>query len=150
MPTRRGESGTNYRDPKVRKGARARLYSTCFIFLSSIITCRMYKLTLSEQVPVAVQLKFSLSDSMSRFLATRCRRPELHQMVNLHLFCSHRPDLSAIQARIPAARPTAVPPRAMDDVCSGETVRRQASVTDGESIKIVIHDVDSDSNFSTY
>lgn len=71
-------------------------------------------------------------------------------MVNLHLFYSHRPDLSAIQARIPAARPTAVPPRAMDDVCGGETVRRQASVTDGESIKIVIHDVDSDSNFSTY
>jgi len=71
-------------------------------------------------------------------------------MVKLHPFCSHRPDLSAIQARIPAARPTAVPPRAMDDVCGGETVRRQASVTDGESIKIVIHDVDSDSNFSTY
>ncbi|KDR14477.1 Protein piccolo [Zootermopsis nevadensis] len=62
---------------------------------------------------------------------------------------SQLPDLSAIQARIPAARPTAVPPRTMDDLCGGETVRRQASVTDGESIKIVIHDVDSDSNFST-
>jgi hypothetical protein len=59
-----------------------------------------------------------------------------------------RPDLSAIQARIPAARPTAVPPRAMDDLCGGETVRRQASVTDGEAINIVIHDVESDSNFS--
>jgi hypothetical protein len=38
----------------------------------------------------------------------------------------------------------------MDDLCGGETVRRQTSVTDGEAIKIVIHDVDSDSNFSTY
>jgi hypothetical protein len=128
----------------------ARLYSICFVFLDSIITCRFQKSTLSDQVPVAVQLRVSLSDSVSRILATRSRRLELHQMFNFHLFYSHRPDLSAIQARIPAARPTAVPPRAMDDVCGGETVRRQASVTDGESIKIVIHDVDSDSNFSTY
>jgi hypothetical protein len=127
-----------------------RLYSICFVFLGSIITCQFHTSTLSDQVPVAVQLRVSLSVSVSRILSTRSRRLELHQMVKLHLFYSHRPDLSAIQARIPAARPTAVPPRAMDDVCSGETVRRQASVTDGESIKIVIHDVDSDSNFSTY
>ncbi|XP_069701298.1 regulating synaptic membrane exocytosis protein 1 [Periplaneta americana] len=62
---------------------------------------------------------------------------------------SQLPDLSAIQARVPAARPSAVPPRAMEDLCGGETVRRQASVTDGEAIKIVIHDVDSDASFST-
>jgi len=43
-------------------------------------------------------------------------------------------------------RVSAVPPRIMggSDGDGGEIVRRQASITAGEDIKIVIHDVDSE------
>lgn len=45
------------------------------------------------------------------------------------------------------ARTSGVTPRIQDDHGT-ESVRRQASVQDGEAIKIVIHDVDCDPNFS--
>ncbi|XP_052129416.1 regulating synaptic membrane exocytosis protein 1 isoform X2 [Frankliniella occidentalis] len=41
----------------------------------------------------------------------------------------------------------AVPPVAVEDAQDAERMRRQTSVTDGEAIKIVIHDVDSEPNF---
>ena len=40
-----------------------------FVFLGSIIICRLYKLTISDQAQVTVQLRVSLSDLVSRFLA---------------------------------------------------------------------------------
>lgn len=48
----------NYRGPAVRKGARFR--TTCcvfFYFLGIIIICRLYKLTLSGEAQVILQLR---------------------------------------------------------------------------------------------
>lgn len=62
-----------------------------------------------------------------------------------------RPDINAIRARGEGGRGSInVPiPRPTEDHLS-ESVRRQQSVTDGEAIKIVIHDVDFDPNLSQY
>ena len=47
-----GEAGTNYREPAVRKGARVpTVLFHVFVYLSSSIICRLYKLTLSDKSP---------------------------------------------------------------------------------------------------
>ncbi|XP_068081190.1 regulating synaptic membrane exocytosis protein 2 [Anabrus simplex] len=65
---------------------------------------------------------------------------------------SQLPDLAgrALPLTPPGSSPSSrssAPPRQLEDLCA-DSVRRQASVTDGESIKIVIHDVDSEANFN--
>jgi len=51
VPTRRGKAGRNYWGPAVQKEAPWPYYvAKVFFFLGSIIMCRMYKLTLSNQV----------------------------------------------------------------------------------------------------
>jgi hypothetical protein len=40
-----------------------------FVFPSSVIICHLYKLTLSDQAQVILQLRVCLSNLMSRFLA---------------------------------------------------------------------------------
>jgi hypothetical protein len=58
-----GQAGTNYRDLAVRRGARAPtvLHNNIVVFLSSIIICRLYKLTISDQAQITLQLRVSLS-----------------------------------------------------------------------------------------
>jgi len=69
VQTRRGKAGKNYRVPEVRKGDRGpKILHIFLLFLVSIIICRLYKLILSEQTPVALPLKVSLSDLVQRFL----------------------------------------------------------------------------------
>jgi len=44
------EAGRNYQSPAVRKGARGPIMLRIFfVFLSSVTTCRLYKLTISHQ-----------------------------------------------------------------------------------------------------
>jgi hypothetical protein len=52
-----------------QQGARGRTVSYVFVFLGSTIICPLYKLTLSDQVQVTLQLRVSLSDLVQRFLA---------------------------------------------------------------------------------
>jgi hypothetical protein len=40
-----------------------------FVFIGSNITCRLYKLTPSDQVQITLQMTVSLSDFVYRFLA---------------------------------------------------------------------------------
>lgn len=56
-----------------------------------------------------------------------------------------RPDLG--QRALPQTPPSSGAPTPRSSETS-DVVRRQTSVTDGEAIKIVIHDVDSDTGFS--
>jgi hypothetical protein len=51
-----GKAGTNYRGPEFDNVA----YVSAF--LGSIIICRLYKLALSDQAQVTLQLTVSLSD----------------------------------------------------------------------------------------
>jgi hypothetical protein len=49
------KASTNYRGPTVRKGDRApKILHIFLLFLGSIIVCRLYKLTLSDQTPVTL------------------------------------------------------------------------------------------------
>jgi hypothetical protein len=48
-----GKAGTNYRSPAFRKGTQDP---------TIIIICRLYKLTISDQAPVTLQLRVSLPD----------------------------------------------------------------------------------------
>jgi hypothetical protein len=62
---REGEAGTNYWDPVVQKGARG--LGVLHIFLSFSIVLRiiiylLQKLTFSNQAPVTLHLRVSLSD----------------------------------------------------------------------------------------
>lgn len=61
--------------------------------------------------------------------------------------CYFRPDINAIRA-LTSAQPgaaKAAPPTAVSRVAAEERdLPRQSSLVDGEGIKIVIHDVDSD------
>jgi len=52
----RREAGTNYRDPEIPKGARGPgtdydYIAYVFVFLRSIIVCRLHKWTLPDQAP---------------------------------------------------------------------------------------------------
>ena len=66
-----GESRYKLPWPDPVEGARVQimLHNYAFAFLDSIITCRLYKFTLSAQTQVTLQLRTSLSESMQRFLA---------------------------------------------------------------------------------
>jgi hypothetical protein len=64
------------RPPRLREGRRSQYkfpgpdyFAHVFAFLGSIIICRLYKLTLSRQAEVTLQLKVSLSDLVLKFLA---------------------------------------------------------------------------------
>jgi hypothetical protein len=48
----------------------ARFCSICFVIFGSVIICRLYKLTLSDQAQIALQLRVSLSDSSSSSLSS--------------------------------------------------------------------------------
>jgi hypothetical protein len=55
-------------DPGVRKGARGPDYVACvFVGLGIIIICRLYKLTLSNQIKITLQLRVSLSNVVQRY-----------------------------------------------------------------------------------
>jgi hypothetical protein len=57
------EAGTNYGGPAVWKGVRCQTLScVCFVFVGTIVICRLYKLTLSDQAQPTLQLRVSLSD----------------------------------------------------------------------------------------
>jgi hypothetical protein len=56
----REEAGTNYWGSAVRKWARTLLH--VFVLLGSITIFRLYKLTLSDQAKVTLQLRVSVSD----------------------------------------------------------------------------------------
>jgi len=43
----------------------ARFCSICFVVLGSVVICQLYKLTLSDQAQIVLQLRISLSDSSS-------------------------------------------------------------------------------------
>ena len=66
-----GESRYKLPWPDPVEGARVliMLHNYAFAFLDSIITCRLYKFTLSAQTQVTLQLRASLSEWMQRFLA---------------------------------------------------------------------------------
>ena len=76
------KSGTKYRGPAVRKGARD-LNTLHFFFSVVIIICRIYRSALSDPTQVTVQLRASLFDLVLRLLAgppllgsrSRPRRP---------------------------------------------------------------------------
>jgi len=52
-----GEAGTNYQGPAFRKAVRGPIMLLIFfVFLSSVTICRLYKLTLSHQAQVILQL----------------------------------------------------------------------------------------------
>ena len=53
-----------------KQGLRPDCDTFVFFFLARIITCRMHKLTLSDQAKVAVQVEFSLSDFVLRLVAS--------------------------------------------------------------------------------
>ena len=55
----REEAGTNYRGPAVRKGVRGPTMLQVFVFLGSIIICRLYKL------PFRPSLSHSATESQS-------------------------------------------------------------------------------------
>jgi len=57
VPTRRGAG-------KQVQVTAARFCCICFVVLGRIIICRQYKLTLSDQAQVALQLRVSHSDSV--------------------------------------------------------------------------------------
>jgi len=67
--------------------------------------------------------------------------------------CYFRPDLNAIRA-LTSTQPgvvKATPPTVVSRVAAEEReLPRQSSLVDGEGIKIVIHDVDSDLSESYY
>jgi hypothetical protein len=56
------EIGTNYRGPAIRKRAQGPQFVNVFLVLGSTIICLLYKLTLSHQAQVTMQLTVSLSD----------------------------------------------------------------------------------------
>ena len=61
------EACTNYRGPAVRKGAQGPDYVACvFVCLGIIIICRLYKLTISNQTQITLQLRVSLSKVVQR------------------------------------------------------------------------------------
>jgi hypothetical protein len=63
VPTREGGSRYKLQGPGGPEGGPGPDYvAYVYVFLSSIILCRLYKLTLSDQVQVIVQLRVSLSD----------------------------------------------------------------------------------------
>ena len=51
--------GTNYLGLGVRKGARGPITWYMFVFLGNTIICTLYKLTLSDQTQVSLQLGLS-------------------------------------------------------------------------------------------
>lgn len=59
MPTRRGgEAGTNYQGLAVGKGARGpTIIANVFVFLGTMIICRLYKLTPSDRYQITVKLR---------------------------------------------------------------------------------------------
>ena len=63
MPTREGASRYILQEPGVPEGGPGPDYvAYVFIFLSSIIIYRLYKLTLSAETQITLQLQVSLSD----------------------------------------------------------------------------------------
>ena len=63
VPTRVGGSRYKLPGPGCLEGGPGPDYvAYVFVFLSSIIICRLYKLTLSDQAQVILQLRVSLSD----------------------------------------------------------------------------------------
>jgi hypothetical protein len=71
-PCRRGkgETGTSYGGPTFRKGAGDNTMLHKFVlFLSSIIICPLYKVTLSDQDQVTQEMRVSFSDLVLKNLA---------------------------------------------------------------------------------
>jgi len=57
-----GGAITNYRGLAVWKGAWGPTILHVFVFLNSIIICQLYRLTLSDQAQITMQVRVSLSD----------------------------------------------------------------------------------------
>jgi hypothetical protein len=67
---RRGGSCYKLRGPgRLEGGLGPDLHCMCFVFIGSIIICRLYKITLSHQAQATLYLKARLSDLRLRFLA---------------------------------------------------------------------------------
>jgi len=62
------EARTNYRGSAVKNGTQSPTMCMCFVFISSIVFCPLYKLTLSAQAEVILQLRGSLSSLVKRLL----------------------------------------------------------------------------------
>jgi hypothetical protein len=58
---------TNYRGPKIRKGAGVRYVAYVFVFLGRIIVCLLYELTLSDHAQVTLKLRQSFWFSINNF-----------------------------------------------------------------------------------
>jgi hypothetical protein len=68
QPVSKGMGESRYKLPRPDpvEGARVQimLHNYAFAFLDNIITCPLYKVTLSAQTQVTLQLRVSLSESM--------------------------------------------------------------------------------------